>query len=94
MVNKDLTNMIEACENMPCCYKEYVALGKNIDAVTTFKEYVYLKYGFWPHNVDEYYSNTIKPSTEESNCSTSLSKEEEEGTKFKIHQSHLHVQVL
>ena len=69
-----MTNMIEPCENMPCCYKEYVALGKNIDAVTTFKEYVYLKYGFLPHNFDENSFNSIKVSIEEPSCSTSLRK--------------------
>ena len=48
MVKKYLARMIEVCENMPRCYKDYLTLGKNIGGVMTFKEYVYLKYGFWP----------------------------------------------
>ena len=64
--------MIEACENMPCCYKEYVASVKIIDAVMTFKEYVYLKYGFGHNNFDENYFKSIKVSIEEQSCSTSL----------------------
>ena len=68
--------MIEACENMPGCYKEYLTLGKNIGAVMNFKEYVYLKYGFCPQNVDENYFKRKTSSIEEPICSTSLSKEE------------------
>ena len=48
IVKKELTNMIEACENMPCCYKEYLTLGNNIGTTINFKEYVYLNYGFFP----------------------------------------------
>ena len=48
IVKKDLTKLIKACENMPCCYKEYLTLGNNIGPTINFKEYVYLKYGFWP----------------------------------------------
>ena len=36
MVKKYLTNMIEACENMPR-YQEYLALGKMICAYIYFK---------------------------------------------------------
>ena len=73
--------MIKACENMPCCYKEYLTLGNTIGAVMTFKDYVYIKYGFWPQNVDEHSFKRRKESIEEPSRSTSLNKEEEEGTK-------------
>ena len=52
IVKKDLIKVIEACENIPCYYKEYLTLLKTIGAVMTFKEYAYLMYGFWPQNVD------------------------------------------
>ena len=74
--------MIEACENMPCCYKEYLTLGNNIGTTINFKEYVCIKYGFWPRSVDENYFKRRKESIEEPIWSTSLGKEEEEGTKF------------
>ena len=73
--------MIEACENMPCYYKEYLTLLKTIGAVMTFKEYAYLMYGFWPQNVDYNFFKRRNSSIEDPSCSTSLSKEEEEGTK-------------
>ena len=41
MVKKDMTTIMEACEIMPNYYKEYLALGKNICADITFKEYIY-----------------------------------------------------
>ena len=63
------------------CYKEYLTLGENIGAGMRFKEHVYLKYGFWPQNVDDNSFKRINASIEVPSCSTSLSKEEEEGTK-------------
>ena len=30
MVKKNLIEIIEACENMPHCYEDYLALGRNI----------------------------------------------------------------
>ena len=66
---------------MPRCYKDYLTLGKNIGGVMTFKEYVYLKYGFWPQNLDDNSFKRRKLSIKEPSCSTYLSKEEEEGTK-------------
>ena len=48
MVKKNLTEIIEACENMPHCYKDYLAYGTNICANLYFGDYIYLKYGFWP----------------------------------------------
>ena len=62
MVNKYLAKMIEACENMPRCYQEYLALGKNICADMYFKEYIYFKYGFWPKNVDDHFFKSRKKS--------------------------------
>ena len=46
MVKKDLIKIMEACENMPSCYKEYLALGKKICADINFKEYIYFQSGF------------------------------------------------
>ena len=78
MVKKYLTKMKEACENMPCYYQEYLALGKKICADISFKEYIYFQYGFQPKDVDEHSFNSNKPSMEEPSCSTSLSKERKE----------------
>ena len=66
---------------MPCCYQGYLALGKEICANISFKEYSYFKYGFWPMNVDEHSFKINKPSIEEPSCSTSLRKEGKEGMK-------------
>ena len=73
--------MIEVCENMPRCYQEYLTLVKDICASMTYKDYVYIMYGFWPQNVDEYSFKRNIPSIEEPSCSTSLSKYYEQGTK-------------
>ena len=45
MVKKDLPKMIEACENMPHCYEDYLALGRNICANLSFGDYIYFNYG-------------------------------------------------
>ena len=83
MVKKNLAEIIEACENMPHYYEDYLALGRNICANLSFGDYIYFKYGFWPkHDYDNYFKS-IKLSIEEPICSTSLRKEEEEGTKGK-----------
>ena len=81
MVKKDLTKMIEACENMTHCYEDYLDLGRNICSNLYFRDYIYFKYGLQPKHDYENYFNRIKPSREEPSCSTSLRKEEEEGTK-------------
>ena len=65
MVKKDLTKMIEAYENMSRYYQEYLALGKDICANISVKEYIYFKYGIKPNHVDENYFKRIKPSMEE-----------------------------
>ena len=78
MVNKNLTKVIEACENMPRCYQENIALGKDICANISFKEYIYFKYGFWPKHVDEHSFKNIKPSMKDPSCSTSLNKQGKE----------------
>ena len=81
MVKKNLTEIIEACENMSHCYEDYLALGRNICANLYFGDYIYFKYGFWPKH---YYENSFKSSKlsrEEPSCSNSLRKEEEDGTK-------------
>ena len=64
MVKKYLTNMKEACENMPWCYQEYLALGKKICVDTSFKEY-------------EHSFNIVKSSIEKPSCSNSVSKDKE-----------------
>ena len=51
IVKKYLKNMIESCENMPYCYNKYLTLGKNIGTVMYLKEYVYIRYGFFPQNL-------------------------------------------
>ena len=38
---KDLANMIDASENLPHHYKEYLALGENICKFIPFKDYFY-----------------------------------------------------
>ena len=82
MVKKNLTDIIEACENMSHYYEDYLDLGRNICANLYFGDYIYFKYGFWPKH---YYENSFKRnklSREEPIFSTSLRKEEEEeGTK-------------
>ena len=81
MVKKNLAEIIEACENMPHYYEDYLALGRNICANLSFRDYIYFKYGFWPKHDYEHSFNIRNPSREEPSCSTSLRKEEEEGTK-------------
>ena len=66
---------------MSHCYEDYLALGRNICANLYFGDNIYLNYGFQPKNYYENYFNISKPSREESSCSTSPRKEEEEGTK-------------
>ena len=56
MVKKKLAEIIEACENMPHYYKDYLALGRNICANLSFGDYIYFKYGFWPKHDYENYS--------------------------------------
>ena len=81
MVKKDLTKIMEACENMPSCYKEYLTLGKRICAKITFKEYIYFQYGFWPKDVDDNTFNISWSSMEEPSCSNYVSEEEEKEAK-------------
>ena len=78
---KDLSKMIDVGENLPHHYREYLSLGEDICKSITFKEYFYCRFGFEPKNVYDYYFNIIKSSIEEPSYSTSLSNEEEEGTK-------------
>ena len=81
MVKKNLAEIIEACENMPHCYEDYLALGRNICANLSFWNYIYFKYGFCPkHDYDNYFKSS-KLSKEEPICYNSLRKEEEERTK-------------
>ena len=82
MVKKNLTEIIEACENMPHCYEDYLALGRNIWENLSFGDYIYFKYGFWTKHDYENSFKISKPSKEDSSFSTSLrEEEEEEGTK-------------
>ena len=46
IVKKNLANIIEACENMPHCYEDYLSLARNICANLSFGDYIYFKYGF------------------------------------------------
>ena len=46
MVKKNLEDIIEVCENMPHCYEDYLAFGRNICANLYFGDYIYFKYGF------------------------------------------------
>ena len=59
MVKKNLTEIIESCENMSHCYEDYLALGRNICANLSFGDYIYFKYGFWPkHDYDNYFKRS------------------------------------
>ena len=78
---KDLANMIDASENMPHHYKQYLALGEKICNFIPFKYYFYFRFGFEPKNVDEHYFNRNKPSIEEPICSNYVNKEEEREAK-------------
>ena len=81
MVKKNLTEIIEACENMSHCYEDYLALGRNICVNLSFGDYIYFKYGFQTKHDYEHYFNSINLSREEPSCSNSLRKEEEDITK-------------
>ena len=78
---KDLEKMIDAAENLPHHYKEYLALGEVICKSIPFKDYFYFRFLFEPKNVYDYSFNRNKSSIEEQSCSTSLSNEEEEESK-------------
>ena len=81
---KDLSKIIDAIENLPHHYEEYISLGKVICKSIPFKDDFYCRFGFEPKNVDDYSFNRNKSSIEEQSCSTSLSNEEEEGTKSEV----------
>ena len=78
---KDLAKMIDAAENLPHHYKEYLALGEVICKSIPFKDYFYCIFVFDPNNVFDYSFNRNKSSIEEQSCYTSLSNEEEEESK-------------
>ena len=78
---KELAKMIEAIENLPYHYKEYLALGEGICKSIPFKYNFYCRFGFEPKNVDDSSFKSSKSSIEEPSCSTSLSNEEEEESK-------------
>ena len=59
---KDLAKMIDASENLPHHYKEYLALGENICKFIPFKDYFYLRFGFDPKDVDENSFNSSNSS--------------------------------
>ena len=46
MVKKNLTEIIEACENMSHWYEDYLDLARNICENLSFRDYIYFKYGF------------------------------------------------
>ena len=78
---RDLENMIDASENLPHHYKEYLALGENICKLIPFKDYFYFIFVFEPKDVDDNYFNGRKSSIEEPSCSNYVSKEEERESK-------------
>ena len=80
---KDLSKIIDAIENLPHHYEEYLSLGEKICKSIPLNEYFYYIFGFEPKNVDDYSFKSNKSSIEELSCSTSLSNEEEEETKSK-----------
>ena len=52
---KDLAKIIDAIENLPHHYEEYLAMGKHICKSIPFEEYFYyFRFGFKPTNVDDY----------------------------------------
>ena len=57
---KDLAKMIDASENLPHHYNEYLALGENICKFIPFKDYFYFIFEFDPKDVDEKYFNGSK----------------------------------
>ena len=65
---KDLSNMIDAAENLSHHYKEYVSLGKVICKSIPFKDYFYCRFGFEPKNLDYYSFKRNKSSIEELSC--------------------------
>ena len=50
---KDLSKIIDAIENLPHHYKEYLALGEGICKSIPFKYNFYCRFGFEPKNVDD-----------------------------------------
>ena len=72
---KDLAKMIDASENLPHHYEEYLALGENICKLIPFKDYFYFRLGFEPKDVDEHFFNGRKSSIEEPSCANYVSKE-------------------
>ena len=73
--------MIDASENLPQHYKEYLALGENICKFIPFKDYFYFRFGFEPKDVDEHSLKSRKSSIDEPICSNYVSKEEEREAK-------------
>ena len=73
--NKDLSKMIDASENLPHHYKEYLSLGEENCKFIHFKDYFYFRFGFNPKYVDENSLNTRKSSIEEPSFSNYTSKE-------------------
>ena len=56
---KDLSNIIDAIENLPHHYEEYLALGEDICKSIPFKEYFYCIFGYEAKNVYDYFSWAI-----------------------------------
>ena len=81
MVKKNLTEIIEACDNMSHYYEDYLVLGRNVCEYLSFGDYIYFKYGLCPKHDYENYFKSSKLSKEEPICSNSLRKEEEDRTK-------------
>ena len=56
-LKKDLSKMIDAAENLPQHYKEYIASGEDICKFIPFKDYFYYIFVFEPKNVYDYSFN-------------------------------------
>ena len=78
---KDLAKMIDAAENLPHHYKEYLALGEMICKSIPFKDYFYCIFVFEPKNEYHYSFKRRKSSIKEPSCSNYVSKEEEREAK-------------
>ena len=53
-LRKDLAKIIDAIENLPHHYEEYLSLGEEICKSIHFKKYFYCRFGFEPNDVDDY----------------------------------------
>ena len=91
---KDLSKIIDAAENLPHHYKEYLAFGEKVCKFIPFKDYFYFRFGFDPKEVYDHSFNGSKSSIEEPTCLNYVSEEEERESKRKGASKTLLVQAL